>query len=154
MLTKKLEKVVEKYLDHYVKIPAFQTVRNDFDLQNRLLNILRIFNTSRDYIIRDGQDIDEDYLRELSKNEVLIRMQTLEQFIAEAKTSTIETIGNAEVHRVLQNGSTNKVLLPYLNRKINWIVISILSASYISANILMRSTFELLIGLATKKQDL
>src|SRR5450759_667399 len=125
MLTKKLEKVVEKYLDHYVKIPAFQTVRNDFDLQNRLLNILRIFNTSRDYIIRDGQDIDEDYLHELSKNEVLIRMQILEQFIAEAKTSTIETIGNAEVHRVLQNGSTNKVLLPYLDREINWIVISI-----------------------------
>lgn len=150
-LIRKLEKVIGKYLDHYVKVPAFQMVRNDFDLQNRLLNILRIFNTSRDYIIRSGEDIDEDHLRELPKDEVLRRLQTLEQFIVEAKTSAVEAPVNTEVRRVLQDGTTNKVLLPYLDREINWVVISILSASYISANILMRSMFELLISLATKK---
>jgi hypothetical protein len=150
-MIRKLEKVIGKYLDHYVKIPAFQTIRNDFELQNRLLNILRIFNTSKIYIIREGEDIDTDHLRELPKDEVLKHLKTLEQFIAEAKISPVSAPANAEVHRILQNGTTNKVLLPYLDREINWIVISILSASYISANILMRSLFELLIGFATKR---
>ncbi len=150
-MIKKLEKVIGKYLDSYVKVPAFQTVQNDFGLQNRLLNILRIFHTSKDYIIRDGKNIDEDHLRELPKDEIRRRLQTLEQFIAKAKISTVNAPVNTEVQRVLQDGATNKVLLPYLDREINWIVISILSASYISANILMRSLFELLIGLATKR---
>ena len=150
-MIKKLEKVIERYLDHYVKVPAFQTIQNDFDLQNRLLNILRIFNTARDYIIKDGKDIDEYHLKELPEDESLRRLRILEQFISEAKISPVKPPLNADVRRVLHDGSTDKVLLPYLNREMNWIVISILSASYISANILMRSLFELLIGLATKK---
>jgi hypothetical protein len=54
-----------------------------------------------------------------------------------------------EAIEVMNLYRTRKNLLPYLTRELDWVVVSILSASYISASIIMRSILELLIGIST-----
>ena len=51
---------------------------------------------------------------------------------------------------ILKDGVLKKHLCLYVDREIHVIVLLIMATSYISAMILIRSTFELLIGIATR----
>lgn len=149
-LKKKIEKrlelgrVIERYLDYYVKIPVLDTIEKDFDAQDRIANLLLILGKIINQIMRQGLDFDKNFLKQLSQTEVERRMHVLREFIRSGNLSQ-------EAIEILRFDSSRKNLLVYLGREINWVAISILSASYISANILMRSILELLIGIATKK---
>ena len=142
---KRLRRVIEKYLEKNVKVPAFETIEQDFYAQNKLASILILLQVTIDSILKQGLDFDEDYLRQLSEPEIEKRIKLLEKSIQTGYFSQ-------EATEILKSDSSRKYLLAYLGRELNWVAISILSASYISAHIIMRSIFELLVGITTKKK--
>jgi hypothetical protein len=144
-LRKELRHVVTKYLDTNVNAPAFETIEKDFHAQDKLADILILLRVTVDCIQKQGLSFDKDYLRQLSKPEIEKRIDILERF---GQTGHL----SQETKEILKSGSSRKDLLAYLVRELNWVVTSILSASYLSANIIMRSIFDLLIGIATKKR--
>ena len=97
---------------------------------------------------KDGIEIDKDHLKSLPQEERKKRIDVLSDFIN--KTGTDQMAVSADAIQYLKNDSSQKYLLSYLTRELNWIVISILSASYISSFILMRAAFELIIGIASR----
>lgn len=143
-LRQRLNKLVEAYLDVNVGTPALETMRKDFHAQNKLADMLTLLRVTIDCIKEYGLDFDKDYLKQLSKKEIEERINVLVAFIETCHL-------NEKTSEILRLDSSRKYLLAYVSRELNWVVISILSASYVSANILMRSVFELLIGMATRK---
>lgn len=141
---KRLRKVIEEHIDKNVKVPAFQTIEKDFYAQDKLASLLVLLQVTIDCIQKEGLDFDKDFLRELPESEIEGRIEVLDEFIETGYLSQ-ETIV------ILKSDSSRKYLLAYLGRELNWVAISILSGSYISAHIIMRSIFELLIGITTKK---
>lgn len=143
-LYEQLRKVIEEYLDMNVKVPAFETIEKDFYAQDKLADILILLLAATDSIQKQGLDFDKDYLRQLPKPEIEKRIEVLTKFIQTGNLSQ-------EAKEFLKSGSSRKYLLAYLVRELNWVAISILSASYISAHIIMRSVFESLVEIATRK---
>jgi len=141
---KRLQKVIEGYLDRNVKIPTFQTIEKDFTAQDKLADILLISLVMIEYIQKQGLDFDKDYLEQLPKQEIGEHKEVIEKFVQTGHLSQ-------EAIEILQSASSRKYLLGYLFRELNWVAISILSASYLSAHIIMRSVFELLIVITTRK---
>lgn len=141
---RELREVIEGYLDNNVKAPAFETIEKDFYAQDKLANILILLSRTVDCIQREGLDFDKDYLKQLPMPEIQERKEILEKFIQTGHLSE-------KAKGILESGSSRKYLLAYLVRELNWVTISILCASYLSAHIIMRSVYELLIGIATKK---
>ncbi|MEE9594941.1 MAG: hypothetical protein V3V92_06025 [Candidatus Hydrothermarchaeales archaeon] len=147
-LINELKDVLSGYLDVFVKEPSLQTIDEDVLVQQVIVSILVILKISRKLVLNDGSDIDFNSLRALSKEERDKRILLLEDIKKDLeKDNTISTKG----YETITEYHTKKHLFSYLEREINWICISILSASYISSMILMRSVFELLIGIATNK---
>ena len=95
-----------------------------------------------------GIEFDKAYLHKLPRQELEKRIDIYGKFI-NSESSNSKKI-DKKAHELLKNDSSKKHLLSYLLRELNWVTISILSASYISAHVLLRSSFELLIGIATK----
>ena len=139
-----LQKAIEKYIDRNVKVPAFETIEKDFYAQGKLAEILVILTVTVACIQKQGLDIDKDYAKLLNKQELEKNIEVLEEFI---QTGTL----SQEAAKIMESFSSRKYLLAYLLRELNWVAVSVLSASYVSAHIIMRSVFELLVGIATKK---
>jgi len=148
-LTNRLREVISKYLNDNVKLPSMETIERDLIAQDRLANLLLSVNNVIKLIRKDGIEFDKDHLSSLPKKEIEKRIDVFINFID--KTETDEAFVSNEALHYLKTDSSNKHLLTYLIRELNWIVISILSASYVSSFILMRAVFELIIGIASKK---
>ena len=151
-MRRQLSSVVSSYLNVYVSTPALETVEKDIEGQARLASLGAMLHIIAGHIHEDGADYDKEYIANLPKEEVEERIESLEKFI---ESQDAETENSDEVVRsamnYLINDSSRKFLLEYLMREINWIIVSLLSASYISALVLMRSTFELTVGMATRE---
>lgn len=143
---KELQDIIEYHLDRYVKVPAFETIEKDFYAQDKIASFLILLKVMADCIIKDGLDFDKNQLQELPQDEIEKRITVLEKYIQTGHLSQ-------ETNNILKSDNSNKHLIAYLDNGLNWIVISILSASYISANIIMRSIFELLVAIATNGID-
>lgn len=141
---RELRKVIEEYLNKNTKAPAFETIEKDFYAQDKLASILILLSNTVTCILRDGLDFDKDHLKQLPKSEIQERIEILQKFVQTGHLSI-------ETNEILKSDSSRKYLLAYLAREFNWVVISILCASYLSAQIVMRSLYELLIGIATTK---
>lgn len=141
-----LQNVIEAHLSRYVKAPAFETIEKDLYAQDKIADFLILLKVTTDCIKKDGLDFDKNQLQELPQDEIEKRITVLEEYI--------QTGGcTQETREFLKSNDSKKHLNAYLNNGLNWIVISILSASYISANIIMRSIFELLVAIATNGID-
>jgi hypothetical protein len=144
MLEKTLEKTVEGFMDIMTKTPSVETVRKDFHSQDKLATLLILLNNTIDLVYKEGIDIDKHFTSQLTKSEwqkhvdILVKAVHTGQF-------------DKKTLKILDLDSSRKYLFAYARRELDWIAVSILSASYVSANILMRSVFELLIGIATRK---
>jgi uncharacterized small protein (DUF1192 family) len=150
-LQKRLHKMISKYLDNKVTRPLFETIDKDLLAQAQLADLLVVVKIIIELGYKEGIEIDKDFLRVLSKKEIEKRINVFSNFIKESKS--IEESGSDPVKKALEylfEDSSRKYLLAFLNKEINWIVISILSASYVSSLILMRAVFELIIGIASK----
>lgn len=146
-LTKELKKSIENYLEIWVKNPALQTVNKEFTVQKDVGTMLVLFKLTEGLILDHGSEIYLDNLTEMKKDELEETISTLRSFIDEID----EKHNTKRVDNILKNHVNKKNLLAYLIREINWISVSILSSSYISSLILIRSIFELLIGIATSQ---
>lgn len=145
ILTNHLKKAIESYLDSRVKKPALQTVDKEFSVQQDIATILVILACAEQLILDHGEELYLENLSCLPKEELEGIINILNPFIANAD----ENSHTNQVRKIIDNHINKKHLLSYLVREINWISVSILSASYISSLILIRSIFELLIGIAT-----
>lgn len=139
-----LKKVVQSYLDDYVNTPALEMVEKEIILQDKLANQLLINLVFKDLVEKKGIAFDKNELSNLPKNRIKNFIEELEKFIKQGFVSD-------SLKSYWQLSRINKYLLYYLDKEINWVAVSILSASYISAFIIMRSILELLIAIATKK---
>ena len=151
-MIEKLCSVVSGYLDTYVSKPALETIAKDLEGQARVASLRATLHIVTDSIRAHGIDYDKEYLANLPKEEIEMRIESLSKYIELQEVSTAgdnEVVLSAVKH--LDNGSSKKYLLEYLIRELNWIIVSLLSASYISSLVLMRSTFELTVGMATRE---
>ncbi|MBW8038953.1 MAG: hypothetical protein FVQ85_03020 [Planctomycetes bacterium] len=147
-----LRDVVSRYLDENVKIPSLDTVEDDIFGQARLISLLLMVKKLVQITWKHGTDFDEEYLSSLSKNDFEKRIKVLDEVInCDDYAQLEEQVNIEELKSILSNGSSRKFLLAYITREINWIGISILSASYISSLILMRSVFELIVVIASRE---
>lgn len=151
ILMNKLKAVVSSYLNDQVTIPSLETVEKDFNKQDKLASLLLIVQETTRLVQEKGIDIDKEFLTSLPLDEIEKRMEVLGRFLEndEIHSNTQEGI-HKDAYDYLRSDNSQKYLLAYFEREINWIIISILSASYISALVLMRAAFELLVGVATR----
>jgi len=143
-LEEELRKTIGSYLDKNVKVPAYETVEKDFYSLDKLAEILVMLTVTVTCIQKQGLDIDKNYPRLLNKQELEKVKAVMEEFI---KTGNF----TQEASDIMELFSSRKHLFTYLIREFQWVVISILAASYLSAHVIMRSVFELLVGIATKQ---
>lgn len=147
-----LHSVVSKFLDSYVSTPVLETVTKNIEGQARVVSLGALCLIVADSVKDHGIDFDKEYLVNLSKEEVNARIESFGRCIELQEASTAE---NSEMVRVaaeyLSSDSSKKYLLEYLIRELKWIIVSLLSASYISSFVLMRSSFELIVGMATRE---
>ncbi len=147
ILTNKLKKGIESYLDSRVKRPALETVDKELSVQQAIVIILALFKITEKLILDHGEDFYIENISDLPKEELEEIINILIPFIANADKNS----HTKQVDKIINQHINKKHLLSYLIREINWISVSILSASYISSLILIRSIFELLIGIATSQ---
>ncbi|MBO1223640.1 MAG: hypothetical protein JYX80_04380 [Candidatus Scalindua sediminis] len=138
---------IMQFVDSQVKEPILKTVDEEYSVQNEIVNTLILFNIVERLVIDHGAELYLDNLSLLSKEERHNIANKLDRFIENPNENTFFP----EVHQIIDNQINKKHLLSYLIREINWISISILSTSYVSSLILIRSIFELLIGIATNQ---
>jgi hypothetical protein len=151
-LIDELHSVVSKYLDTYVSMPALETVTKNVEGQARVASLGSLFLIVADSVKDHGIDYDKEYLVNLSKEEVKARIESFGKYIELQEASTAENNENVlAAAEYLSNDSSKKYLLEYLIRELKWIIVSLLSASYISSFVLMRSSFELTVGIATRE---
>lgn len=132
-LRQKLLLVVEDYLDSKVKKPAFETVNADFAVQDRIADVLRL-------------------LQLLEKQIQMDCPKGLDEILSEAlQNLSLKAISLNDLFRLLREETSNRlatrtIYLSYLDQIFHWIAISILSASYLCAFVLLRTLLELLIN--------
>jgi len=151
ILMNKLKTVVSSYLNDKVTIPSLETVEKDFDTQDKLASLLLIVQKTTRLVQEKGIDIDKEFLTSLPLDKIEKRIEVLGRFLEDDENHSNSQEGiHKDAHNYLRSDNSQKYLLAYFEREINWIIISILSASYISALVLMRTAFELLVGVATR----
>lgn len=148
LLTNKLKKAIATYLDSRVKKPALQTVDKELSVQEHIVTVLLFFKVSEELILDHGEDLYLDNLSNSPKEELENLITTLTPYIDDPGEKTY----SKKVDTIISNQINKKHLLAYLIREIHWIAVSILSASYLSSLILIRSIFELLVGIATNRK--
>ena len=105
-------------------------------------------------VYKHGSVIDSEYALHLSETDFSRKLAVVGEVVESENFSDLEERVNIEeVRAVFSELSSKKYLLTYLSRELKWITISILSASYVSSMILMRATFELIIGIASRDSD-
>lgn len=146
-----LHDLISSYLDDQVTRPSLETIDKDFFAQDRLADLLIVVSLLVELAYKEGIEFDKDYLQGLSKEEIKKRIDILGNFVEKYESQGEVGIDPTEdAFQYLFEDSSRKYLLLYLKREINWIVVSILSASYVSSLVLMRSVYELIIGIASK----
>ncbi|MHC4479276.1 MAG: hypothetical protein ACYTEL_26960 [Planctomycetota bacterium] len=153
-LKTKLRKVVAGFLDANVKTPAIETVNQDFSAQARLADLMLLVSMLNDLIYKHGAGFDKEYACHLSENEISRKIAILGEVIESEDSNELQQrVSIEEVRAIFSEFCSRKCLLTYLAREVKWIAISIFSASYVSSMILMRATFELIVGIASRDTD-
>lgn len=151
---KNLREVVTGFLDKNVKTPSLETVDQDFSAQDRLVTLMLLVSKLNGLIYKHGSDFDKEYACRLSKTEITRRIDILGKVVESEDFNELqERVNIEEVKAIFGDTRSKKYLLMYLARELRWITISILSASYVSSMILMRATFELIVGIASRDSD-
>jgi len=145
-----LQNVIKEYLDQIVIHPTLETVEKDFHAIDRLGSVHIILAVSSEEIHKEGSKFDEDYAKSLTYEQYMYIKNTLTNMIS-SDCEQIKKNELKELGKITWDLCSRKCLLNYLSRELDWVTVSILSASYISSIVLLRSVFELLIGIATRQ---
>jgi len=146
---KKIKEKVKEYILEYVKSQTSNPVVVSFDenpdIAIKLGNLLSAFyscieavgNFKYDFCVESSSSISEDDIRRL---EILTKKKCL------SKDDKLF------LGKLIPKSCSKTCLIPYISNLMNWIVISILSAQYLSSMILMRSIFEITINLLSNNK--
>ena len=150
-LISELRGFVTSYLDEQVTTPSLETIEKGLNEQDQLVSLLLLSRVATGIIRKEGLDFDKHYLASLLPEEIEKRIEVLGRFLESGESCPLaDGCALKDAHDYLSSGSSYKHLLAYLVREIDWVVVSVLSASYVSALLLMRSVLELLVGIATR----
>lgn len=149
LLEKQLKDNIKGFLDIYVTKPALKTVEKEIEVQQDVAVIFMLHKITESLILDHGENYYSGYLNSCDKEQLVEIEQTLKDFINGEADSVVAKKANRIIHKLINR----KHLMAYLEREIKWIGISMLSASYISSFILIRSVFELLVGISTGKNS-
>lgn len=148
-----VKNVFDLWLDSRVRKPSFETIEKGILEQARVANCLALLGILTKCIHSTDDVIDEKYLAGLHQDELKRRLRQLEKYVAQTEMSS--ALENEhfpeEILLILKDGLLSKHLWMYLEREIHSVALSIMSTSYISSMILMRSIYELIIGISTRK---
>ena len=147
LLEQQLKDKIKNFLDSYVTKPAMQTVEKEIEVQQDVVVIFMLHKITESFILDHGEDYYPGYLDSCGKEQFVEMKQNLKDFI----NGDADDVVAKKASEIMQKFINKKHLMAYLEREIKWIGISILSASYISSFILIRSVFELLVGISTDK---
>lgn len=144
-LRSKLKGFISDYLKEYVLQPALE-LTDDPLREVRLSRCNSLNSKIAKQVLETGTEYDKESLRTLPSNEIEERINTLKQAI---ETEASENEIDAAISYLISD-SSRKYLFSYLERQLNWVIVEIYSASYISSLIQMRAIFELIIGIVTR----
>jgi len=135
-----------KYLSYYINEPIKQIIDKDPIANLKIATQFSFIRILTKETIESNKIIDETRIKTLDIAKKEEYLSSLKNFIDTGKEDE-----NTEY--ILKNMIVDKAVLPYIFREMNWILISILSASYISSHILIRSIFELIINYMTSRKN-
>lgn len=143
---KQIYNAICKYLSYYINEPIKQLIDKNPIANLKIATQFSFIKILTENTLESKNLIDETRIRtwDIEKKEEYL--SSLKNFI---KTGNEDN----NTKYILENMILNKSVLPYIFREMNWILISILSASYISSHILIRSIFELIINYMTSKKN-
>lgn len=131
-MDQKLKELIEAHIYSRVIKPALYLTEHHFNIQDDIANILIMNRVLGDQIQRSDVKKLDTYLVELLEDS------------AEKSMEGLFVTGSQNKH----SDALSVVYLSYVNQLINSISIEILSASYLSANILSRSLLEVLVNVS------
>jgi hypothetical protein len=143
-LIEKLKDVVRLYLNATVLSPSLETVQKNILGQAQLVSLDNCIQSFPKIIMENGCDIDKEHLSSLPIEEIKKRLIAFNKVIESNEF-------NEEAIAYLAKDRSRLMLFGYVCLLSRWTVVTILSASYLCANIMLRSMFELCVGLATIK---
>ena len=150
-LISELRGFVTSYLDEQVTTPSMETIEKGLYEQDQLVSLLLLSRVATGIIRKKGLDFNKHYLASLPPEEIEKRIEVLGRFLETGESCPLaDGSSYKDAHDYMASDSSHKQLLAYLGREIDWVVVSVLSASYVSALVLMRSVLELLVGIATR----
>jgi hypothetical protein len=138
----KLYTLVQQYLKNYINNPIKNFIEKEPDDFFKVSTQVVLLNIIYGKIINNKEIIDKSksiYLDHSKKDE----------YISELKKHIISGEESDVVNNLIDMLIIDKDFIPYLFREINWILISLLSASYVSVHILIRCVFESIIKFLT-----
>ncbi len=141
-LVKKLKDVVRQYLETAVVLPSLEAVEKNIIGQAHLASLNNCIQNLPKIVSEYGIGFDKEHLASLPKEEIEKRIASLEE----------EIDSGIMMHESMifrYKNSSRLMLFGYLCLLSRSTVVSILSSSYICADILLRSMFELCVGMAT-----
>lgn len=141
-----LYSLVKNYLVNYIDEPIKYFIEKDPVDFLKISTQVLLLNLIYENIINSDEIIDKSkfkYLEHSKKSE----------YIRELQNYIISGEGNETVNNLFDILLVDKELIPYLFRELNWILISLLSSSYVSVHILIRCVFEAIIKFLTKNKD-
>lgn len=141
-----LKGLICDYLEGYTSRPAMESIEENIFVAYKLGNILMVLMESNKLIGTMGYDFSAEQSSATSEDDI----QRLKEIVEGEECSECDIDFLAGMTGMT---CSKKCLLPYIDRQMNWVVISILSASYLSSTILMRSLFEILVNLSTTADE-
>ena len=144
-----LKKLITTHISRYTIEPTLKSVDENIFVSYRLGNILSELILSQRLIGRKcyKPSLSQFLKHGINKQEIINKLETLIQ----NKSISEEDI--RYLGEITAITCSKSCALPFVVNQINWISISIMSASYLNAIIIMRSTFELLINIVTPKKE-
>ena len=136
-----LKSLISDYLKSYTLEPAMKSIDENIFVAYRLGNILIALKESERLIGGIGYHFNPEQSLRTSENDI----RRLEVIVKDEECSQCEI---DFVGKLIGTTCSKKCLMPYIQRQVNWIIVSIFSASYLSSMILLRSVFEILVNLS------
>ena len=142
----KLYNLVQQYLKNYIDDPIKNFIEKEPVDFLKISTQVLLLNLIYENIINNNEIIDESKFKYLDHSKKDDYLKELNKYIISGKESDV-------VNNLFDLLLVDKVFIPYLFREINWILISLLSSSYISVHILIRCVFESIIKFLAKEKN-
>ncbi len=145
--SKKIYDFTMDYIAKNVNDPIKELIIKDPIRNIKLPSLLVILNLLKENILKSNEVINDSVI---ANN---INIYGKDKLLKMGQGYLDNDIKDNVFDKFIDEAVLKKEIIFYVNRELNWIIISILSASYLSANILLRSIFELLINWIVNNND-